>query len=281
MLRAQHAQALEKHGRMLEEHVVVEIALLGRHDHPRRTGQCGVEALNPHLPAGRDARAYEILAIERQHDVHLRADVERGLDENQICAACGRGVHDRQVHLCQALANRSRHGGDERGREAGRGTIGRVDHVTGEGQHVGRGQDFEHFGGARDDSGEQGHLPAHGRNRSGIVSSQRAGRRVALAGAIECTEQQGGLTGGGVIPAAGRRGRQPGRDFGGEALRPVAIAEQSRQGRRVDTRIGIPSQRVGGQVLIARPLRERGGGRRHGSAREGVFPEPTAQAQDV
>ena len=69
----------------------------------------------------------------------------------------------------QALANRGTHGRRERGREARRRTVGRVDHVARKGQHVCCRQDFEHFAGARYHTAEQIHLSPHRADRSGIV----------------------------------------------------------------------------------------------------------------
>ena len=128
---------------MLEQHVVVEVALFRRHDDPRDAGQRVIESGHPTIAARRDARAHEIPAIERQHDVHLRADFERSLHENQIRAAGGRRVHDRQMHARKALADRGGYRWGERGREARRRTIGRVDNMTCECQHVRCRQDFE------------------------------------------------------------------------------------------------------------------------------------------
>ena len=82
---------------MLEQHGVAEVALLGRHDDPRRARQCVIETGRPAVAARRDAGANEILAIEREHDVHLGADIERRLHEHQVRTARGRRVHDRQM----------------------------------------------------------------------------------------------------------------------------------------------------------------------------------------
>ena len=66
MRGAQDAQAFEEHRRVLEQHVVAEVALLGRHDDPRRARQCVIETGRPAVAARRDAGANEILAIERE-----------------------------------------------------------------------------------------------------------------------------------------------------------------------------------------------------------------------
>jgi hypothetical protein len=63
------------------------VALLRGGDHPGRARERAIEALRPSVPADSDARPHEIVAIEGQQHVDFGADVERGLDQDQIGAA--------------------------------------------------------------------------------------------------------------------------------------------------------------------------------------------------
>jgi hypothetical protein len=187
------------------------------------------------------------------------------------------------MHARKLLANRDGDGRLDRGRKARCRTIGCIDHVTGEGQHVRRRQDVEHFAGARYHAGKQAHLSPHRGDRSGVLRGKRAGRGVALTGSIERAEQQGRFARGGVIPA-GVECRSCGQsigDFRRERPRRIAIAEQHRKARCVDARIRILRQRIGGQILVSRAFSSSGRCGMLRGAGKRIFPEPAAQAQDV
>ena len=66
---------------MLEQDVVAEISLIGRHESRARPGQRRVEPLHPAFAADGHAGPHEVVAVERQHDVDFGADLERSFDE--------------------------------------------------------------------------------------------------------------------------------------------------------------------------------------------------------
>ena len=111
-------QALDQFRGVLEQHVVAEVILFGRHDDPRGARERSVEAPHPFVAADGDARAHEIVALERQHDVHFGVARKRRFDEQQVGAAgCGR-EDDRLMQACEMAVERRAHRGNERRSES-------------------------------------------------------------------------------------------------------------------------------------------------------------------
>ena len=74
---AQRRQPLDQQRRVLEQHVVAEVTLLGRVDDARRPRERRVEARQPAVAADFDAGSHEVVAVERQHDIDLGALCQR------------------------------------------------------------------------------------------------------------------------------------------------------------------------------------------------------------
>ncbi len=282
--RAQHREALHQHRRMLEQHVVAEVALVRRHDDARRGGARGGEARQPFLAARGHAGAHEIALVERQHEVDFRAPLERGVDEQQVRAAGGGREDDRRVQIGKRLANRRAHRGDCGRRKPGNAPVGGVDHVPGERDHVGGAQQPQDVDRVRQRPGEQAHLPPHRRDDAGVVGGASVRGRVALRRAFGVAEQQARLALGREIPDGARRHcarRETRVDLAGKPPCGSAIAEEHRQRRGVDARVRVFRERVGPQVLVARVLGLARRARSVGRAVERLLPQVAAQAQDV
>ncbi len=286
----QQRETLEQRGRVLEQDVVAEMVLLGGHDHARRPGKRAVEAVDPVPAADRNTGPHEVVAVEWQHDVHFRPGVLRRLDEEKVGTAGSRYVHDRLVQARQPIAYRRVDRGHERRREPRLGTVVRVDHVAGEHQHVRHRKHAQDFAGLGNHVLEQQQLPPHRRDVAGIAGTQREGGGIALHGAVGLAQQQCRLAHRRVIPAVewAHPRREPRRDLLRQRPRLRRIAGEHRQRRRIDSRVRIPRQCIGRQVLVAR-ARGQGadaqvrlvGARALQRTSERVLRQPPAQAQDV
>ena len=280
--RAQDREALDQVRRLPKEDVVAEVTFLGGEDDARRPCEGGVEARHPLRPAGRNAGPHEIVAVEGQHHVDLGTGCKARLDEQQVRAARGRRVHDRRVPrraMCSRSAAITAETRDAGKRGAARPDVSSmcpVKATTSGARTIGRGC------GGRQRTCEQFGLSSHARDAPGVLSGLLPGRRVTLARECKVATKQRRFRRGGKVPARERptpRG-QRGFDLTGERTRRVDVAQQHRQRRGVDTRIRIPRQCVGREILGARACREDVGvapGRR---TVQRVLPQPAALRED-
>ncbi len=214
------------------------MALLGCRNDPGRAGERAVEAREPFVAAVDHAGADEVLPVEGQDDVHLRARGERAFDDDEIGAAGGGAIEDRAVEPCDPRADRVLDRGDQRGRKPRHGAARRIDHVAGERDDVGCAHDVEHRRGVRKNAREQQQLPAHRRDASDVVCGQRLRGRVVPPRIVPLPQQQRRFAGGCVIPERARRSlcRDARADLLREGSRLCAIAQQQGERRRVDSR---------------------------------------------
>ena len=253
-------------------------------DHARRAGQRRVEALDPARTAGRDAGAHEVVAVERQHDVHLGARVERRLQHQQVGAAGGRREHDRRVPAGRAFAQRSRRPPLRDAPGSAAFAVRRVDHVAGERDDVARAQHRQHRGRGRQHAREQPQLAAH-RSRCGryraVALRPRLRVPFARPGSIAAQERRLGRRSARSHPAsAPPRAAQRGSTSRGQRACGIALAEQHRQRRGIDAGVRIARERVRGEVLVARARLAAASATATGRrAVQRVLPQPAAQAR--
>ncbi len=280
--RAQAREPFEEDGGMIEQHVVAEMVFLGRHDHPCGALESCVEPPHPIFAGDRHARANEIAALERQHDVDFRARIDGSLDEDQVGAAGRRRIDDGVMEARDALPHDCFQRGNERGRKPRSGAVRRIDHMPCEGDHIRYGQHGQDVARFRKRTGEQRDLTAHRRDTACVACGGEVGGGIGLTRLLEPTEQQLGLARRRHVPeVAGLVRGEPHDDFFREALRVRAIAENPRQRRCVDARERIVPQRIRREIFLARALRQRDRTRTVGRAMISVFPEPAAQAEDI